>query len=71
MILKKYVRIFDKDDIHAPKYKKEANYSGASYQIHGQYFFDIGLLGKFVMRQSLEKKKPRSQGFSSSPGVTP
>ena len=70
---KKYARIFDRDDFPAPKYKKLVS---GGYILHhikslDNSFFGIGLLVKFVTRQSLRKKKqqqqqqqqPRSQGF--------
>ena len=69
---KKYARIFDRDDFPAPKYKKLVS---GGYILHhikslDNSFFGIGLLVKFVTRQSLRKKKkkqqqqqPRSQGL--------
>ena len=72
---KNKLEFFDRDDFPAPKYKKLAKFLVhiTSYQILGQYFFGIGLLVKFVMRQSPRKKKqqPRSQSFSASPGENP
>ena len=74
MIFKKiYAGILDRDDFPAPKYKKLATFLYILHHILGQYFFGIGLLVKFVMRQSPRKKKqqPRSQSFSASPGENP
>ena len=56
---KKYARIFDRDDFPAPKYKKLVS---GGYILHhikslDNSFFGIGLLVKFVTRQSLRKKK--------------
>ena len=54
---KKYARIFDRDDSPAPKYKKLVS---GGYILHhikslDNSFFGIGLLVKFVTRQSLRK----------------
>ena len=70
MILIKCARTFDQDDFPAPKYRKcEIILVHITlYQIPGQHFFDIELLVKFVMRQSLGKKQPRSWGVSACPG---
>ena len=69
---KKYARIFDRDDSPAPKYKKLVS---GGYILHhikslDNSFFGIGLLVKFVTRQSL-RKKTTTTTTTSFPGFFP